>query len=193
MTVAEKKRKRLQSTLAAAVANPTRTRCLAMMAERVTSPAEIARKLGIGVSNIGYHVTALAEANLIEEVGSRQVRGATEHFYRAILLPIITDEQEEELGPVERRTFAETIIAHWCASASDALETGTLIARTDHHLTRTSLYVDEEGWKELTAAYMELYNQVFEIQTSAAERMGQSDEESIRVVSFQAMIELPKH
>lgn len=49
---------------------------------RVLSPSDLSRELQIPLSNTNYHVTELAKSNLIELVRERQVRGATEHFYR---------------------------------------------------------------------------------------------------------------
>src|SRR3954451_21749468 len=49
---------------------------------RVLSPSDLSRELQIPLSNTNYHVTELAKADLIELVRERQVRGATEHFYR---------------------------------------------------------------------------------------------------------------
>jgi hypothetical protein len=34
------------------------------------------------LSNVNYHVTELAKTDLVELAYKRQVRGATEHFYR---------------------------------------------------------------------------------------------------------------
>ena len=36
------------------------------------------------LSNVNYHVTELVKSNLIELASQRQVRGATEHFYRLV-------------------------------------------------------------------------------------------------------------
>lgn len=177
--------------LAAAVAHPLRARCLTIFAERAASPSEIARELRLDVSNVGYHVTALVEANLVERVRTRPVRGATEHFYRAIELPVVTAEQEEERSEVDRHTFAETTLSLYTANAARSLEAGTLLSRCDHHLTRVAFNVDEAGWGELVDAYMDLYERVFRIQTSAAERLS-DDDESIRVVSFQSLFEMPR-
>ena len=58
-----------------------------------------------------------------------------------------------------------------------------MLARTDHHLTRVALDVDEEGWHELVQAYMDLYERVFQIQATAAGRMA-DDVEPVRVISF---------
>lgn len=181
------------ATLGAAVAHPLRCRCLAILADRVASPAEIARQLGLDVSKIGYHVTALAEAGLIEEVGQRPVRGAVEHFYRAVVRPITTTEEEAELSLAERLSFARTIWSLIAANATTAIAAGTLIERPDHHLTRVPLRVDEQGWAELGEAYMELYERVYEIQAGSAERLGaEPDEPGISVLSVLAFFETPE-
>jgi DNA-binding transcriptional ArsR family regulator len=186
-----RKRKRLKTTLAAAVAHPLRARCLTIFAERAASPSEIARELRLDVSNVGYHVGALVEANLVERVRTRRVRGATENFYRAVELPVVTAEQEEERSEADRRTFAETTLSLYTANAARALEAGSLLSRYDHHLTRVATDVDREGWDELAEAHMELYERVFRIQAAAAERMADGDAEAIRIVSFQSLFEMP--
>src|SRR6201992_2660762 len=191
MAATTKKRKRLETTLAAAVAHPIRSKCLVILAERVASPAEIARELQLDVSKVGYHVNALAEANLIEEIGSRPVRGAVEHFYRAVQLPVVDNDQMDAYSAEERRIVAETILSIHAANAAHSLEDGTYLKRTDSHLTRLAFNIDEEGWGEATAAYMELYERIFEIQEAAAARMRDGEEKPFRVVSFQSLFEIP--
>lgn len=181
------------ATLGATVAHPMRCRCLAILADRVASPAEIARELGLEVSNVGYHVNALAEAGLIEEVGQRPVRGAVEHFYKAIVRPIASDEEEASYTHAERISFARTIWSLIAANATTAIEAGTLVERADHHLTRLPLRVDELGWSEMAAAYMELYERVYEIQMASAERLGRDPEGSgISALSVLAFFETPE-
>ena len=192
MAAAAKKRKRLETTLAAAVAHPIRSKCLVILAERVASPVEIARELHLDVSKIGYHVSALREAKLIEEVDQRQVRGTVEHFYRATLLPVVTDDQEAERSESDRRVYAETILSIHAANAAHALDVGTFLRRDDHHLTRYAFNIDEEGWREAAAAHMELYERIFEIQEVAAKRMSESEEKPAHVVSFQSLFEIPR-
>lgn len=178
------------ATLGAAVAHPLRCRCLTILADRVASPAEIARELGLEVSNVGYHVSALAEAGLIEEVGQRPVRGAVEHFYRAVVRPITSAQDEEELSLDKRLSFARTIWSLITANATTAIQSGILVERPEHHLTRVPLRVDEQGWSELVEAYMELYERVYEIQTSSAKRLGETpDDPGISALSVLAFFE----
>lgn len=182
-----------EATLGATVAHPLRCRCLAVLADRVASPAEIARELGLEVSSVGYHVNALAEAGLIEEVGQRPVRGAVEHFYKAVVRPITTTDEEAELSLDKRLSFARTIWSLIAANATIAIEAGTLVERPEHHLTRVPLRVDEEGWLELAAAYMELYERVYEIHEESVKRLGgKSEDPGISVLSVLAFFETPE-
>ena len=65
---------------------------------RTLSPKDLSLELQAPLSTVNYHVTALAKAGLIGIVSERQVRGAIEHFYRAL------DASETALEPGEKRT-----------------------------------------------------------------------------------------
>jgi DNA-binding transcriptional ArsR family regulator len=71
--------------LARSTAHPLRIsimEILGMDGGRTLSPSELSQELQIPLSNTNYHVTELAKAKLIDLARQRQVRGATEHFYR---------------------------------------------------------------------------------------------------------------
>ncbi len=71
--------------LARATAHPLRVSILEVLGidgGRTLSPSDLGQELQIPLSNTNYHVTELAKSGLIELVRERQVRGATEHFYR---------------------------------------------------------------------------------------------------------------
>lgn len=71
--------------LARSTAHPLRVSILEILGldgGRVLSPSDLSLELQIPLSNTNYHVTELAKGDLIELCGRRQVRGATEHFYR---------------------------------------------------------------------------------------------------------------
>jgi len=88
--------------LARATAHPLRVSILEILGldgGRVLSPSDLSHELQIPLSNTNYHVTELAKSGLIELVRERQVRGATEHFYR---LPA-----EAEGGEAESDSEAE--------------------------------------------------------------------------------------
>ena len=89
--------------LARATAHPLRVSILEILGidgGRVLSPSDLSRELQIPLSNTNYHVTELAKSGLIELVRERQVRGATEHFYR---LPEARSDSEQ---PAEKKDHA---------------------------------------------------------------------------------------
>ncbi len=51
---------------------------------RTLSPKDLSLELQAPLSTVNYHVTELRRSGLLEIVGERQVRGAIEHFYRAV-------------------------------------------------------------------------------------------------------------
>src|ERR1700760_5138202 len=83
----------METTLGAIVAHPTRARAFSILAERTASPVEIAQEIGKDVGHVGYHVRKLQQLGLIELVDERPVRGAVEHFYRAIERPVVVEEE----------------------------------------------------------------------------------------------------
>lgn len=51
---------------------------------RILSPKDLSLELQAPLSTVNYHVTELRRSVLVEVVDERQVRGAIEHFYRAV-------------------------------------------------------------------------------------------------------------
>lgn len=95
--------------LARATAHPLRVSILEILGidgGRVLSPSDLSRELQIPLSNTNYHVTELAKAGLIELVRERQVRGATEHFYRLPQVGSSSDERSEEQAAEQERAWA---------------------------------------------------------------------------------------
>lgn len=95
--------------LARATAHPLRVSILEILGidgGRILSPSDLSRELQIPLSNTNYHVTELAKSGLIELVRERQVRGATEHFYR---LPAENRESTGDSGELETDSEEEAL------------------------------------------------------------------------------------
>lgn len=73
----------LDLKLSKALAHAMRGHIVAVLNERVVSPNEIAKELGMDVAYVSYHFRVLRDDyGLIEEVSTADRRGSTEHFYR---------------------------------------------------------------------------------------------------------------
>lgn len=70
--------------VARALVNRTRMEMwdlIAAQEEEKFSPKRLADASGVALGTVSYHVRELHAVGLLTRVGSRQVRGATEHFY----------------------------------------------------------------------------------------------------------------
>jgi DNA-binding transcriptional ArsR family regulator len=77
------------AVLLKALSHPVRARALTALSQRVASPSELAHEQGETVGYVAYHVRVLHELGMIELVNTRQVRGATQHFYRSTAQPYV--------------------------------------------------------------------------------------------------------
>src|SRR5262249_28064215 len=70
---------------------------------RTMSPSDLSYELRTPLSNVNYHVVELLKSEMIELAGERQVRGATEHFYRQAGYPtgLSANGAGEDREPVE--------------------------------------------------------------------------------------------
>lgn len=68
-----------------ALAHPLRREILRKLIEdeRELSPRELADELSQPLSKLSYHVRVLAKCSTVKLVRTKQIRGSTQHFYRA--------------------------------------------------------------------------------------------------------------
>jgi DNA-binding transcriptional ArsR family regulator len=182
----------METTLAAIVAHPTRARCFVILAERTASPVEIASEIGKDVGHVGYHVRKLQELNLIELVDERPVRGAVEHFYRAIERPVVLEEEFAEQTIDQREVFTRYILQLHVADVARAMDEHTFDARSNRAIIRTPLLVDEAGFQELAELHVEMYERTLDIQARSDERRAGSEDEGVPSISTTMLFETPE-
>jgi DNA-binding transcriptional ArsR family regulator len=188
-------RKALRSTrgsplksLGAIVGHPLRAKIWTVLAEEVASPNELSRRLGEEIADVSYHVKVLRENDVIELVNTRQVRGAVEHFYRAIQRPLSDEADTASRSLENRNSFADHVLRTFFADAVLSLGDGIFGERPDHCVARVPLLVDEEGWRKLALMYDEIVHRTLEIQTESTERLA-PDDPGIKVTAFAALFE----
>lgn len=189
---AKGKTKEMESTLGAIVAHPLRSLCLTRLAERTASPAELSAETGENLGNVSYHVRKLYKAGVVEIVEERPVRGAMEHFYKAVVRPHFSDQEIAEASVGDRQAHAREILALLTANATDAISENTFAARSDYHISRVPFRVDEEGWKALRDLFAGTLDQVLEIQAECAERLGGTEDSGTPVIAFNTFFEMPE-
>lgn len=157
--------------MAKALSHPVRVRALTILNERVASSADIARDMDLPVANVAYHVHTLLRLKCIEEVETRQVRGALEHRYRALRRPMLVSEDTERMPASARNSFAGQFATKAFGDLRAAVESGTFEQRTDPHVSWTPLILDEQGWKLVYELLAETLDHVLQEQAAAAGRL----------------------
>jgi DNA-binding transcriptional ArsR family regulator len=191
MAKATKSGSGIESTLGALIAHPTRVQAYVILNERVASPNEIAREINSEVGHVSYHVRELKKLGVIEPVDERKVRGAVEHFYRAVQRPVALEEGLKEMEPEEVDALTRYILQLALTDAAHAVNTGTFDARLNRALVRVPLTVDEEGFAELATLHEETYEAELEIESKSAERMAKEGTDAIPVRAVTWFHEVP--
>jgi DNA-binding transcriptional ArsR family regulator len=162
--------------LVKALAHPLRIRILAILEERVASPSQIAEELDAPLGNVSYHVRQLADLGLIKLVKETPVRGTLEHHYRAEIRPRISDRAFNTAPDmVKSATVGATLGQIGDAVNRAAAEGG--FARSDAHLSRLPLLLDDEGWKQVASELEGLVDRIDKIQRDSGKRLMKTDHE----------------
>lgn len=188
----QKRSKGLDEQIAHAMAHRVRVLALVILTERTASPKEISTELGLSLSVVSHHVKELLKLDWIELVREEPRRGAVEHYYRAIMRPELSAEQWELLSIEERERFSLWVIQLIMADATRAFDAHTFDARTERHLSRIPLYLDEEGWIAVAKIQNEAVDAIYDIQAESAGRMAETDEaEGIHASTAMYCIQMP--
>lgn len=159
--------------------HPLRQRILIELNRRVASPSEIAQTLEEPLANVCYHIKVLRDNDAIELVKTAPVRGAIEHFYRAVVRPYLDDAHWAQLPLSARRAlFDETLQLIW-DDVRDAAANGGL-DDVQTHLSRIHLHLDDEAWEALAARLEEVLEFAMRLDAEASERLTKLPEEERR-------------
>jgi DNA-binding transcriptional ArsR family regulator len=170
-----------------ALAHPLRMRLLAAMSEREASPSELAAELDEPLGNVAYHVRMLEGFGCIELVRTTPRRGALEHHYRAVVRPVLDDEDWQQVPKSARHAISADRVQEIFGDVSAALSSGSFDQRTDRHLSWMNLALDEEGWQQLNELLVEVVDRAQEIQAESASRLA-SDGDADSVATKLALL-----
>jgi DNA-binding transcriptional ArsR family regulator len=162
----------LDAGLLRALAHPLRARILELIVEREeASPVQLARELDQPLATVSHHIRVLRDLRCIELVGTVPRRGAVEHFYRAVALPLLTDDQWAQLPAVMRRGLTGQLFRRIFAEASEAGAKGGFDP-PGAAITRVLLALDERGWHELSQVLARVLDEAQTIQERSDDRAG---------------------
>ena len=157
--------------LAKPLAHPLRVRILTTLNRGISSPNQLAQELDEPLGNVSYHVKTLLEYNCVELVKTEPRRGAVEHFYRATERAFFSDADWAKIPASARRGIDGVVLETIGRDATAAMTGGTIDSRTDTHISRTPMVLDEAGWKDLSKLLAQTLDQALKINEESASRL----------------------
>ena len=156
-----------------ALAHPLRVRILSMLEERNASPVALAEHLDATLGTVAYHVRTLERLGLIEMVATHQRRGATEHVYAARAHPRFSASAWESTSPMTKHVMIAAVLSQIGEYATTSAAAGGF-DRSDAHVTRTALKLDEQGWSAVAEATKRWMAEVEAIEAATDKRLKRS-------------------
>jgi len=175
----KKKKEGIEQIVAKAFAHPLRVQILIILGEKVASPNMLAQQLDQSLNLVAYHVRVLEKYDCIELVDTKQRRGATEHFYRAIRRQFLSDDEWSRMPESLRPGMAGAMLKSVFEDIEAASKSGTLDEVEDIHLSRTPMVVDKQGWSDVSTLLKSSLDRLLEIQTESSERIAAGEDEGI--------------
>jgi DNA-binding transcriptional ArsR family regulator len=74
-----------RASAAKLLSHPLRAQVYALLRADEASPLDLSERIGAPLPNVSYHVRVLLKAGLVEQTRTKQVRGALQHFYEAVV------------------------------------------------------------------------------------------------------------
>ena len=177
--------------LAKALAHPLRVRILTSLNRGISSPNQLAQELEEPLGNVSYHVKTLLEYDCVELVKTEPRRGAVEHFYRATERAFFSDADWAKIPASARKGIDGVILEAIGQDATGAMLEGTIDSRTDTHISRTPLVLDDAGWKELSKLLSDTLEQSMKIGEESASRLANDKADGIPATLALLHFEVP--
>src|SRR5680860_1128920 len=182
----------LDEQLALVISNEATVKVLIYLVERAGSPKEIADKLGLTTPNVSHHVKKLLRMRMIELIEEKDVGGTIRHIYRAVVRPIMSADEWGKLSLPERQRYSVWIVQMILADAAKSFAANLFGARSNNHLSRTPMVVDELGVGEVAAIQKRALEETIQVEATCAERIAGSGKAGINLIAAMMCFELPE-
>jgi hypothetical protein len=180
-----------------AYSHPLRWKIFTILTERIASPAEMTRELGLerkDLSNVDHHTKRLVELDCAELVDERRVGSLTEKLYKASERALVETGEWEKLLE-ENPALAQHLLGQFMQVQLDdytlAISEKTLGRDENFHMSRTRRVLDAEGLIEGMEVYERCRREMDEVERRSAERRSESGTDVVHVSACLSLFAVP--
>jgi hypothetical protein len=179
-----KDRKRsIEEAVSYAVGHRIRIEILCLLNEAIYSASELGKLTRWPLTTIGHHIKEMLSSGSIEVARVEKVRNADQHFYRAVELPVVSDEKAVALPPEVKQEYAAVVLQAIMAESLAALRTNKLNRDPRVRMMWRWYNLDEQGRNELADEQRESWERVAEIEARSANRRAKSGEKATTLIA----------
>lgn len=171
----KKRTKQPDEALPYSVKHWIKVEALAIFHEGEFSAGEIAEMIDEDVKNVRNHIVDLYESGSIELAGYKMVGNHRKPVYRAVVLPVISDDVACEMSAEERHDVSGAITQGILAETVSSYRNGKLDV-DPVCLLWDAPNLDAQGEGEMHAHLIASWREAQEIHAKAANRMAESGE-----------------
>jgi len=179
-----KDRKRsIEEAVSYAIAHRIRIEILCLLNEAIYNASELAELTHWPLTTIGHHIKEMLSSGSIEVARIEKVRNTDQHFYRAVELPVVSDEEAVALPPEVKQEYAAVVLQAIMAESLAALRTQKLNRDTRVRMMWRWYNLDEQGRDELADEQRESWERVAEIEARSTNRRAKSGEKATTLIA----------
>lgn len=168
-------RDRRDQQLIRALNHPLRVEILRVLSEQVASPNIVSKVLRKPLGDVSYHMKVLLDCDCVEEVRQGQVRGATEHFYRAKPSSSLGSLNWQKIPPAVKRDLSSMSLDSFVVRVVSAVERGAFEEDNRSLFSWHPIAVDARGRQELHEFLEEVVAGFKVIADKSRRRLGEED------------------
>ncbi len=180
---------KIDPRLVRAIGHPTRLTIVECLQGRVASPTELAAELGLRGQDLYYHTTVLHQCDCLELIETREVRGATEHFYRAKPKAFIGARHWRRIPPSMRGGITGPTLETFFDQATSAFAAGKFDEKEETTLGCTFLILDSIGWVKANELLDDFLKGVEALHEKSLARLKVTGDPGTRVIIASAVFE----
>jgi DNA-binding transcriptional ArsR family regulator len=171
------------AAVAYAITHQARTEIRTLLNEGPRSQEELARLIHAPASkNIAHHLREMLADGSIELAYVKPVRNAFEHYYRAVEIPLYTDEEIAAMPPEARDAIAGVILEGVMSEAMAALWAGKMVNDRRVWLAWCWFNADAQGREDIADDQARQWERVREIEVESLGRCAKSGESTKSIV-----------
>lgn len=159
-----------------------RVELLCLLNEGVCNRYELAALIGEEPNKIKHHLKELLDEGSIELAYSKRIGNMIQHYYRAVEIPLYTDDEIEALRPEERQAFAGVILQAVMAESLAALWAGKMADDRRVWLSWRWFHVDAQGREDIADEQARHWERVRECEAESTNRCAKSGEPTKSII-----------